>query len=146
MKKLIYLFVGLILLIACNSSGLTERLNQIDSLVVKDQYDSAYALFNEIKAMSMSDEDQAHYNFLASQLGYLVNRPLPSDSLLDLAIAYYNKVGNNQKLADAYYYKSYRCEIVEDYSNAILYCKEAERWASSVDNTRLQYKIAESLA
>ncbi len=146
MKKLIYLFVGLILLMACNSSGLTERLNQIDSLVVKDQYDSAYALFNEIKATSMCDEDQAHYNLLASQLGFVRNKPLPSDSLLDLAIAYYNKVGNNHKLSDAYYYKSIRERSNQNYPQAILFCKESERLANNINDARLQFKIAENLS
>jgi hypothetical protein len=94
----------------------------------------------------MCDEDQAHYNLLASQLGYLVNKPLPSDSLLDLAIAYYKKVGNNQKLADAYYYKSCKPIIEQDYPHAILICKEAERLAMNTNDDRLKYKIVENLA
>ena len=53
---------------------------------------------------------------------------------------------NNQKLADAYYYKSFRSRINEEYPQAILYCKEAERLANQSTNIRLLFKIAENLA
>ena len=94
----------------------------------------------------MTEEDKAHYYLLATQLGYITYHPLPSDSLLDMALTYYNKVGNNQKLADAYYYKSARSRINEDYPQAIIYCKEAERLADLSEGSRLQYKIAENLS
>ena len=94
----------------------------------------------------MSPEDKAHYYLLATQLGYVTNHPLPSDSLLDMALTYYNKVGNSKKLADSYYYKSARSRINQDYPQAILYCKEAERSADQSEDCRLQYKIAENLS
>lgn len=131
---------------ACNSSGLTERLNQIDSLVVKDQYDSAYTLLNNLGELTMTEEDQAHFYLLSTQLGYLVNKPLPSDSLLDLAIAYYDKVGNNHKLAEAYHYKSYRLRKERKYPQAILYGKKAEQLSNATNNYCLKFKIYENLA
>lgn len=147
MKRKIILLSGLLfLLIACNGLQVSERLNLIDSLIVREQYDSASVILKKVAEVSKTDEEQAHYYLLTTQLGYLTNQPLSSDSLLDLAITYYNKVGNNHKLADTYYYKSYRSEMNEDYPQAIKYSKEAERLAMSVNDTRLQYKIAESLA
>lgn len=147
MKRKIILLSGLLfLLIACNGLQVSERLNQIDSLVVREQYDSASVILNALKEASMSDEEQAHYYLLATQLGYLTNQPLPSDSLLDLAIIYYNKVGNNLKLANAFYYKSYRERINQNYPKAILYGKEAEHLAMSANDVHLQFKITENLA
>ena len=134
-----------LILTACNGIQVSEKLNHIDSLVVREQYDSASVLLKEIAEISMTDEEQAHYYLLATQLGYLTNQPLPSDSLLDLAIIYYNKVGNQERLADAYYYKSYRSEINSDYTHAILYAKKAERFAINTQNSRLKYKIVEGL-
>lgn len=144
-NKIIYL-TAFFLLVACNGIQVSERLNQIDSLIIKEQYDSANVLLGSLGETSMTEDEQAHHNLLATQLGYLTNQPLPSDSLLDLSIIYYNKVRNNQKLADAYYFKSYRSENNNDFSQAILYSKEAERLAVETNDTRLQYKIAESLA
>lgn len=148
MKKVIYLFVLFILLIDCRGIQVSERLNYIDSLVVKEQYDTACALLEELRKTTMTAEEQAHFYLLTTQLGYLTNRPLPSDSLLDLAIIYYNKVDNPEKLANAYYYKSYQSELDGDYPQAILYGKEAERLAmySQTGNASLKYKILESLA
>jgi hypothetical protein len=148
MKKIIiiYLFAILLMLSACGGTRVSEKLDQIDSLIAMEQIDSACMLLKEVAGASMIKEDQAHYGLLATQLGYITNQPLPSDSLLDLALNYYNKVGNIHKLADTYYYKSARSRINQDYPQAILYCKEAERLADQSKDVRLQFKIAENLA
>ena len=145
-KNIIYLSAIVLLFIACNGIQVKEKLNQIDSLVAKEQYDSADSILKSLANVSMTADDQAHYYLLATQLGYLTNHPLSSDSLLDLAIIYYNKVKNKQKLANCYFYKSYRSEINKDYPQAIQYIKDAERLGKSTDDLRLQFKIAESLA
>jgi len=145
MKIITKLFAPLLILIACNGVQVSERLNYIDYLVVKEQYDSACVILEDLNEANMSAEEKAHYYLLKTQLGYLTQNPLPSDSLLDLAITYY-KENNRPKLAEAYYYKSYRSEINEDYSQAIMYSKEAECLALGVNNKRLLYKISESLA
>ena len=146
MKKLVSLMFVLSILAGCHQGSMSEKLNEIDSLVAKEQYDSAVILLNDVAKAPLADEDQAHYNLLATQLGYITNHPLESDSLLDLALNYYNKVGNKQKLADAYYYKSCRSRINQDYSQAILNCKEAERLAKNVNDDRLHFKITENLS
>lgn len=145
-KKILPPLFILFLLFACNGIQVSERLDQVDSLIVKERYDSACIIMKDVAKAPMTDEEQAHYYLLETQLGYLTNQPLESDSLLDLAIIYYNKVGNQLKLADAYYYKAYRSEINNDYPQAILFCKEAERLAMNTSNYRIQYKIVESLA
>ena len=145
-KNIIYLSAIVLLLTACNGIQVTEKLNQIDSLVVKEKYDSADSILKSLANVFMTADDQAHYYLLTTQLGYLTNHPLSSDSLLDLAIIYYNKVENKQKLANCYFYKSYSSEINNDYPQAIRYIKDAERLGKSTDDLRLQFKIAESLA
>jgi len=146
MRNIIYLFAILLTQTACDGTKVSEKLDQIDSLIAREQIDSACVLLKEVAGASMIEEDQAHYGLLATQLGYLSNDPLSSDSLLDLALIYYNKVGNCQKLADAYYYKSARSRINQDYPQAILYCKEAERLADQSKDLYLKYKILENLA
>ena len=144
--KVIYLSAFLLLLAACNGIQVSEKLEYVDSLIVREQYDSASVLLQDVAETKMTEEEQAHYYLLTTQLRYLTNQPLLSDSLLDLAITYYNKVENNQKLANAYVYKSYRSRINQDYPKAILYCKEAERLAMSINDIRLQFKIVENLS
>jgi hypothetical protein len=149
MKKICYFISAALLLsfIGCGHQPMTKKLADIDSLIIKEHYDSASAILNSLSEKAMTEEDKAHYYLLATQLGYITKHPLPSDSLLDFALTYYKKVGNNQKLADAYYYKSARAErINKNYPQATLYGKEAERLAMNINDLRLQYKIAESLA
>ena len=149
MKKICYFISAAILLsfIGCGHQPMTKKLADIDSLIIKEHYDSASAILNSLSEKAMTEEDKAHYYLLATQLGYVTNHPLPSDSLLDIALTYYNNVGNNKKLADAYYYKSVRAEVIDnDYPQAILYGKEAEHLAMKTEDVRLQFKIAESLA
>lgn len=146
MKKIIYLPAILLMLTACNGTRVTEKLNQIDSLIAKEQFDSACIIHHSLNEATMTEEDKAHYCLLATQLGYVTNHPLSSDSLLVMAFTYYNKVGNSHKLANAYYYKSLWSEANKNYTQAILYGKEAEHLAMKTDDARLQFKIAESLA
>jgi hypothetical protein len=146
MKKIIYLFAILLMLTACNGTRVSEKLDQIDSLIAKDQIDSASFIHNSLNDVSMTEEDKAHYWLLATQLGYVTNHPLPSDSLLEMAYIYYKKVGNNLKLANAYYYKSLWFESKKNYPQAIQYGKEAECLAKNVNDYRLQFKIAENLS
>ena len=148
MKKICYFISAAILLsfIGCGHQPMTKKLADIDSLIIKEHYDSASAILNSLSEKAMTEEDKAHYYLLATQLGYVTNHPLPSDSLLEMAFTYYNKVGNSHKLANAYYYKSLWAESINNYPQAIMYCKEAEREANNTDDVRLQFKIAESLA
>ena len=146
LRKITYLFAILLMLIGCDGMKVSEKLDQIDSLIAQGYIDSASSIHNGLNEVTMMDEDRAHYRLLATQLGFVTNHPLPSDSLLDLAIVYYNKVGNNQKLADAYYYKSLRSRRNQDYSQAILYGKKSERLATQYNDFPLQFKIAENLA
>lgn len=134
------------MLTACNSFQVSKRLNHIDSLVAKEQYDSACMLLKELNKASMTVEEQAHYYLLTTQLDYLTNQPIPSDSLLDLAVIYYNNVSNHEKLANCYYYKSLNSEKNGNYSQAILYGKEADQLAMKTKDYRLQFKVSENLA
>lgn len=87
-RKCLLLFTVLILFFACNDVQVSERLNQVDSLIVKEQYNSACVLLKDVAKAPKTDEERAHYYLLETQLGYLTNQPLESDSLLDLALNY----------------------------------------------------------
>lgn len=143
MKSILHILVLLPFLAACTHKGLSERLAEIDSLVMIEKYDSAYSILSSVKESSITNlSGKAHYYLLKTQLGYLVNKPLASDSLLDISIAYYKDHNDNSRLADCYYYKSNREMQAANYSKAILYCKKAEQLAQRIHQ---QYKIAERL-
>lgn len=147
MKKLLYFVFPVLLTAACNSKVATEKLDEIDSLVTHEQYDSADYVLAKIDTSLLKNVDiKAHYYLLRTQLVCIL-RKKDSINLLDsIVIPYYTKIANKEKLAEAYYYKAY-CEAKnKGLSKGISLYKHAEELASQTNNLQLQYKIAESLA
>ena len=100
-KCLLYMMV-ILLVAGCGSRRSVSRLAEIDALVATDLYDSAY---QEVVKMGHDfgdgTEAQAHYCLLLTQTSLLTGHDLASDSLIDLAVAYYEKHGDDEKLSDA---------------------------------------------
>ena len=146
MKKIIYLLL-LSLMTGCFNKSITERLDEIDSLVVNEKYDSAYARVLRIdKSELVRREDSAHYHLLLVQTSLLTQHSNTLAKLDSLVIPYYNKVGNHEKLAEAYYYKAYGEVMQNNIPHSTYLFKSAEEQAAYTSNTRLHYKILESLS
>lgn len=147
MKNTIYLLLLLLAMAGCNQKSMTEQMAEIDSLVVQELYDSAYACVLRIDQPKLaSPEDSAHYYLLLVQTGILTHHPYKAAMLDSLVIPYYDKAENHEKLADAYYYKAYEIRNQGYFPEAILWFKKAEEQASLTDKPRLQYKMAENLS
>ena len=54
MKKIVYLLLLQSLLTGCFEKSMTERMDEIDSLVVSEQYDSAYASVMRIDRLAVA--------------------------------------------------------------------------------------------
>lgn len=148
-KNLPFLFLfGTLILLSCQNNKVNIELAVIDTLIVKEEYDSAYHLLNTYDSTAISNQiDIAHFNLLKVQTAYLVNSPLvSSDSLLSYVISYYAQHVDNQKLADAYYYRAIGAYKAKDYPNTIMFYKVAEQHARESGNIRQQYKIAEGIS
>lgn len=147
MKKLIYIIGLMLLATACSKNGIVEKLNEVDSLVAHEQYDSANVIMSQIDTTLLTDaENKAHYYLLHTQLTY-VGGKVDSINILDnIVLPFYSKSENKEKTAEAYYYKAYSAILQKDYSLATTYYKQAEALASQTLNLRLHYKVAEGLA
>ena len=146
MKKLLYFIAPIILASACGSQGVTERLNEIDTLIDKEQIDSACVILHELDNVSMTAEDQARYYLLYIQLGFLTQHPDSTNLLDSLVIPYYSQKNDHKNLANAYYYKGYSLGSKGNYAKATYYYKKAEEQAMGVDDDKLLYKVYESLS
>lgn len=147
MKKTIYLLLLLLAIIGCHQKSMTERMVEIDSLVVQELYDSAYASVLRVDLSELiSREDSAHYYLLLSQTSILTQHPDTLNMLDSLVIPYYNNTGNHEKLSEAYYYKAYTMVRKRNIPDATVWYKKAEEQAIHTSSYRLRYKIAESLA
>ena len=148
MKRASLIAVGIMMLLSCENGSISKRLTEVDSLVIKEEYDSAYQMVKDIDEQSITRaEDKAHYNLLRVQIGFLVSKPIASaDSLLNEVIRFYKKHKNVEKLADAYYYKAVGYSNLCDFKQSIHYFKEAELLAKEKDNLYQQYKISEGIS
>ena len=147
MKQASLIVLGFLMLLSCQTGSISKKLTEVDSLVFKEEYDSAYQMISSIDETTIKNqEDQAHYNLLKVQTGYLANKPAASpDSLLDEVIDYYQKHNNSEKLADAYYYKAVGYGMQKDFKQSIPYYKKAELLAEQSGDLYQQYKIAEGI-
>lgn len=90
--------------------------------------------------------DSARYYLLMTQACILSHHPDTLERLDSFIIPYYKKKQNHEKLAEAYYYKAYKCVAQNSIAEAALYYKASEEHARQSDNYRLKYKVAECLA
>lgn len=148
MKQTGFLYVFLMLiLIGCDFRPVVSKLIVIDSLLTAEQNDSAYRQLLLIGENSLSNEaDRAYYNLLMTRASYLVNKPLDSDSLLDLATTYFQTHEDKAKLADCYYYKAVNFYKQKAYNQSILFNKKAEELAEESGNISQRFKIAEVIS
>ncbi len=139
------ILLTLLLITGCTTSPDSNILSEIDSLVAAEEYDSAHHEIVRTKGRFDRPQDLAHYQLLLAKTSYLTYNTLPSDSIIDQAIAFYEKANEPLKLADAYYYKAACSHERRDYAQAIRYYKKAEEEAQKTDDLALKYKIAESI-
>lgn len=145
--SILSLVISALLLTGCGSKSIQPQLAEVDSLIVAELNDSAYHVVLSIDEQGIiKSEDRAHYNLLMTQTSLLANKPLPSDSLLDEAIRYYQEVHDSEHLADAYYYKGASLYLNHDIQQSLLFYKKAETEIGNSGNVRLRYKIAEALS
>ena len=127
MKKLLYFIVLVLLTAACNSKVATERLNEIDSLITYEQYDSADIILAKIDtSLLKSIDNKAHYYLLRTQLACVLRKNDSINMLDSIVIPYYTQTANKEKLAEAYYYKAYGKIKQKNLSLAVVFYKHAE--------------------
>ena len=147
MRHIIYVIGGMLLLIGCETDSISKKLTEADSLVSKEEYDSAYQVVSSLDEVTIKNqEDMAHYNLLKVQTSYLVSKPLEfADSILDDAIIIFQKNKDIEKLTDAYYYKAVGYNRSGNYKKSIELYKQAELLSNLSNNKKQQFKIVEGI-
>ena len=150
MKKtvLVLLAIITILSIGCNEGETSERLAQIDTLLVHDKVDSALNQLTNIPLKTIhSQADSAYYFLLLTEAEYRTSGPNSSDSTsINYCVEYYKNSPDNEKQARAYYYKGVNTYSSLEPQKAILFLKQAEIEAEKTQNILLKHKIYEKIA
>ena len=137
MRTLITLYIILVLLLtgSCQESSYTSQLHRAEELM-EEQPDSALKILNEVSLpKSVGETDRAYYALLLTQ-AYDKNYLIPqNDSLIRLAVAYYNQTEDVSMQARAYYQWgsvlrdiNLQDEAVHKYLIAARYAESTEQW------------------
>ena len=149
MKKTILILLAFIAIFiaGCDEGKMSERLAQIDTLLVHDKVDSALNLLTNIPLQSIQNKaDSAYFFLLRTETEYRKWIPARTDSAISFSTAYYEDIADNEKLARAYYYQGVLADAADSLKKAILFIKHAETIAEKTDNLILKHKVYEKLA
>ena len=108
--------------------------------------DSAYRVLSTIPSPEkLSEEDRGLYALLMTQAMYRSGQPISSDSLINVAIAYYALHGTSDEKAAAYLHKGYILENQNRDREAMVLFKQAEEEVKTAKDTRLHFLVYSAL-
>ena len=137
-----YLFFLFSIFLACeNHQEGYEQLVRIDSLLLHEQTDSALNSIVKINPIKLDERCVAYYNLLKVQSLYKSYFPIKSDSMINIAISYYEKTNNKENLAKAYLYKANVLSELDKDNEAIIYLKKAEVIANKSSDRIIAHHI-----
>ena len=126
-------------LLAGCSKATDARLVAADSLMAV-RPDSALAILQAIAPESLRGKaNNAYYALLLTQAQYKNYVPITSDSLIDVAVRYYDNAGDAEKRTRAYIFKGAALNEMGDHLAAIEWYKKAETVADTGDYENLGY-------
>lgn len=135
MKYILTGFLCLIFIGCHQNTELNERLLAQAESLMESRPDSALAILQTVvKPHKLHEKAQADYCLLLTQAEYKNYRPFTSDSLLTIAINYYQSVDDKELLGKAYYYKGCFYNEQKNYIDAAKQYKQAETLLKQTDN------------
>ena len=140
-KTVLFSFL-LFLASACDRYDRTYReLCCIDSLLKKEQNDSALLRINTLSTADIKGESQAYYCLLKTQAQFKTYQPIGSDSIINLSVSYYEQHKDDSKLARALLYKG--CYYIESlrFSDAMSCLKKAALLVADNQDYLLKHNI-----
>lgn len=147
-KPLIWVIVILstINITGCQKSKTIVKLTEVDSLLNREQQDSAVALIKTIQSSLLSDEEKAYHNLLETRILYRKDSIPENDDMIDQAIEYYNRLDDKEKIADCYYYKAGLIAKRNQPKEAIILLKKAEELSVNLKQKDIVHKVYEKLS
>lgn len=146
MNKLLLFLIFIIVLVSCDNNSTDSKLIQIDSLLSKKLYDSAYSAISKIDTLKYQKKDKAYYFLLRNHILYRLDKDTEYDTAILRSIQYYKDIEDNEKLARAYLGRG---EVLSNHGKrkeAARYFKEAENISSKTEDTETKIQICAHLS
>ena len=147
--RCLYYFVTLSLIFphSCiNYSNVWQTLNQAESLM-RSHPDSAYTLLSAMTIDRISHRGiKAQYALLYTEALIKTNRPIENDSIINLAVDYYNRKATLCKEASALYYQGCTRVQMNKIEDAFQSFKRAHELASKLEDDYLVGLVSVEIA
>lgn len=133
---------------SCNRKGeVYLQLEQIEDMLFEEKTDSARILLDELAdKVGEHEDDYMFYQLLRTRLNYILYSPDFSDSIVNTLVDFYERKGDDEKLAYSYYYKGLPAYERGDANKGMYWLKKAEGYASQTKCHRLKSIIYEALS
>lgn len=147
MLKNFSLFIVTLILCGCSfDNNIHTQLVLVDSLLTREENDSALHLINKITPEKTNEELSAYYYLLETQCQYKLYMPIRSDSVISIAETYYRKTGDKEKLARSLFYKSGVLSDIGKKTEALQCLKQAEVLVRNLSEDYLSHNVYYQLA
>lgn len=136
MKNLVYFILSLLFWVGCvGNKDIEKRLIQAEQLI-DEQPDSAFSLLNKIdgKELRNGSSWQAHYALLYTKTQYKLYMVAASDSLINIAVDYYEENGSDKDRFYACLYQGLIYLEMMKYEQGACSLLRAESCSSSIDD------------
>ena len=128
-----FVLIFAFMVFGCTSTKVKEELVRVEELM-SNHPDSAFTIIKSINPDDIRGRaDRAFYALLYTQAQYKNYEQIQSDSLIDVAVDYYENKPIKDRLTRAYMYKAAALSDMERHKEAIEWLKKAEKVASMSD-------------
>lgn len=149
--KIIQLFIIIVIVflsVSCTrQSEVYTKLVHIDSLLSKNDNDSAKNILEQINEKKLTDKEKAYFYILKYAIYYRLEKDIYTDEDINYSIEYYTQTNDAQKLSNAYLYKALtHFYSVQKCEEVLLNLKKAESFAKKTKDYELANKIYSALS
>lgn len=133
---------------SCNRKGeVYLQLEQIEDMLFEEKTDSARILLDELAdKVGEHEDDYMFYQLLRTRLNYILYSPDFSDSIVNTLVDFYERKGDDEKLAYSYYYKGLPAYERGDANKGMYWLKKAEENALKVNNHYALFIVYQALS
>ncbi len=142
--KISIISILLISLLNCRGVGERQKLMEI-ARIMEFSSDSAWAQIGRMKTSGLNEADAAYYALLYTRIEDKMQVGIISDSLIRLALRYYERGRNLEQLAYCWYYQGKYFMQMQQYEDAVKALVAAEEKARIVRDYNLLGLIFTSL-
>lgn len=141
----IWLIVWIAMSVSCQLRPVTERLNQVES-IIWSMPDSAYVMLCELSFPShMVESEKARYALLMTHASNRTNRPVLSDSLINVAMDYYSSQPETNEYALSCLFRGNIMENQGNVEEALKMYLSAKNAMDKLTDRRIHFMVYVSL-